>query len=813
MAFQGYPGLGLLVLLGLLTNVIAVSSSHDIASFNRTSFPKGFIFGTASSSYQKDVRIMKKMNLDAYRFSISWSRVLPKGKLSGGVNQEGIEYYNKLINRLLGKGIKPFVTMFHWDLPQALEDEYGGFLSPQIVDDFRDYAELLFKEFGDRVKHWITLNEPWSYSYGGYAAKALAPGRCSAWQNLNCTGGDSGTEPYLVSHHELLSHAAAVELYKKKYQAAQKGVIGITIVSHWFVPFSNAKRDQKAAERAVDFMLGWFLNPLINGDYPQSMRSLVKDRLPKFTKEQSKLAASSWLFVYPRGFRDLLLYIKKKYHNPLIYITENGIDEFNNATLSLKEALVDPQRIDYYHKHLLYLHRAIKDGVNVKGYFAWSLLDNFEWSSGYTVRFGINFVDYKNGNKRYPKHSARWFKNFLKNHDTASFNRTSFPKGFIFGTASASYQVQQKKMAKDQVYGTLTLMNIQRSVDLKFGRASQRSDGLILDLLLKFGCASQKSDGLILDVLPKGPLKLNLDVLPKGPLKLNFERASQRSDGLKFGRASQRSDELKFGCASQRSDGLKLDILPREVQWIEVWTCFLEVQGFEFWTCFPEIHGFEFGRASQRSMDLNLDVLPRVVSMAPKRKSTLARNPLRSGASSSFDFAPLFLWFRDDDAHKAFSENFSRCGIHSERQVILTDFADTDLPTVIHSRGWESLCDVLVTCPLMIIQEFYSNMHQIDPLVPLFFTCIRDSASCDKLIFPSAIARILHHFSIPLPAFDLFTFMCAIDYAIIKCNEAQFRSEQKDSAPSTRPTPSRFAHSTSAPTSSTSDVSLGDIMA
>ncbi|KAL4612081.1 hypothetical protein ACB092_08G173100 [Castanea dentata] len=212
-------------------------------------------------------------------------------------------------------------------------------------------------------------------------------------------------------------------------------------------------------------MLGWFLNPLINGDYPPSMRSLVKDRLPKFTKEQSKLvkgsfdfiglnyytanyaayapqptgdrasfttdssanlttsrngipigppAASSWLSVYPRGFRDLLLYIKRKYHNPLIYITENGIDEFNNATLSLKEALVDPQRTDYYHKHLLFLHRAIKDGANVKGYFAWSLLDNFEWSSGYTVRFGINFVDYKNGNKRYPKHSARWFKNFLK---------------------------------------------------------------------------------------------------------------------------------------------------------------------------------------------------------------------------------------------------------------------------------------------------------------------------------------------------------------------------------------------------------------
>nr|XP_023885393.1 beta-glucosidase 12-like isoform X1 [Quercus suber]XP_023885394.1 beta-glucosidase 12-like isoform X2 [Quercus suber] len=505
MAIQSYLVLGLLVLLGLLTNVIAVRYP---ASLNRTSFPEGFIFGTAAAAYQyegaakedgkgpsiwdtythehpdwikdgnnadvavdqyhlykKDIRIMNKMNLDAYRFSISWSRVLPKGKLSGGVNREGIEYYNKLINRLLSRGIKPFVTIYHWDLPQALDDEYGGFLSPKIMDDFRDYAELLFKEFGDRVKHWITLNEPWSFSNGGYAEKSLAPGRCSTWQNLNCTGGDSGIEPYLVTHHELLSHAAAVEVYKKKYQATQKGVIGITLISHWFVPFSNAERDQRAAQRGLDFMLGWFMDPLTNGDYPHGMRSLVKDRLPKFTKEQSKQlngsfdfiglnyytakyaayapqpngdrasyltdasanlttsrngiligppAASNWLYVYPSGFRDLLLYVKKKYHNPLIYITENGYDEFNNSTLSLKEALADSIRIDYHDKHFVYLNRAIKEGVNVKGYFAWSLLDNFEWSSGFSVRFGLNFVDYKNGNKRYPKHSARWFKNFLK---------------------------------------------------------------------------------------------------------------------------------------------------------------------------------------------------------------------------------------------------------------------------------------------------------------------------------------------------------------------------------------------------------------
>ncbi|QCE14349.1 beta-glucosidase [Vigna unguiculata] len=147
-------------------------------------------------------------------------RNLPKGKLSGGINHEGINYYNNLINELLANGIKPFVTLFHWDLPQVLEDEYGGFLSPLIVKDFRDYAELCFKEFGDRVKYWVTLNEPWSYSQNGYASGVMAPGRCSAWMNSNCTGGDSSTEPYMVTHHQLLAHAAVVRLYKAKYQVS-----------------------------------------------------------------------------------------------------------------------------------------------------------------------------------------------------------------------------------------------------------------------------------------------------------------------------------------------------------------------------------------------------------------------------------------------------------------------------------------------------------------------------------------------------------------------------------------------------------------
>ncbi|WJX63614.1 Beta-glucosidase 12 [Trifolium repens] len=493
------------------------SNNLDVTSLNRSSFPKEFIFGTSTSAYQyegaskedgkgtsiwdtfthkypdkiidrsngdvaidgyhrykEDVGIMKYMNLDAYRLSLSWSRILPNGRISGGINQEGITYYNNYINELIANGIEVFLTLFHWDLPQALEDEYGGFLSPRIVSDFRDYAELCFKEFGDRVKYWITVNEPSTYTTAGYAIGMFPPGRCSDWQNLSCTGGDSGTEPYLVAHHLLLAHAAAVQVYKTKYQVplllksqttSQKGWIGIALQAYWFVPFSNSESDKRAAERSIDFMLGWFLAPLTTGDYPQNMRSLVGRRLPKFSQEQARLindsfdfiglnyytsryaadaphlnntrpcyltdsltnvtterngipigpkGASDWFYSYPMGFKKVLVYIKEKYNNPLIYVMENGIDENNDPTLSLDEALNDIHRIKYYHDHLLYLQSAIRIGVNVKGYFAWSLLDNFEWVEGYTVRFGMNFVDYNDNLKRYQKLSAQWFKNFLK---------------------------------------------------------------------------------------------------------------------------------------------------------------------------------------------------------------------------------------------------------------------------------------------------------------------------------------------------------------------------------------------------------------
>ncbi|KAJ8770874.1 hypothetical protein K2173_021789 [Erythroxylum novogranatense] len=473
----------------LLLFSLVVAPSYGAGSFKRTDFPEGFVFGTASSSYQYEGAVNEggkgptswdnftrrypgrccsdeNMGLDAFRFSISWARILPKGKASGGVNKEGIQFYNNLINELLANGIKPFVALFHWDLPQALEDEYGGFLNAKIVEDFRNYSDICFKEFGDRVKNWLTINEPTTFTLQGYATGVQAPGRCTPLppRTANCTEGDSGTEPYIVGHNILLAHAAAVKLYREQYQKTQQGQIALTLVSDWFVPKTDSEADKIAAERMVNFTLGWFLEPLTFGDYPGTMKSLVGERLPKFTEEQSNMvkgsfdflgmnyytamfaadnptnyskssyltdsrveisfdrngepigrqAGSFWLHYYPTGLKNLLLHAKKYYSPSTIYITENGVDEINNTTLPLEQQLADEWRIDYHFSHLTSVQEAIKEGVNVKGYFAWTLLDVFEWASGFTVRFGINYVDFNGGFKRIPKQSARWFQTMLK---------------------------------------------------------------------------------------------------------------------------------------------------------------------------------------------------------------------------------------------------------------------------------------------------------------------------------------------------------------------------------------------------------------
>ncbi|KAH9774622.1 Beta-glucosidase 17 [Citrus sinensis] len=416
--------------------------------FNRTSFPAGFIFGAGSAAYQSE------------------GAALEDGR--------GPSIWDTFVRE--HPDIKPFVTLLHFDPPQALEEEYGGFLSPKIVlilvvttgrgacrKDFVDYGDFCFKTYGDRVKLWASMNEPNGMVMNGYNGGSFAPGRCSNYVG-NCTAGDSATEPYIAAHNMLLSHGALVNLYKHKYQPYQMGKIGITILTHWFEPKFKTAASRQAASRARDFFFGWFADPVTFGNYPESMRRIVGKRLPKFTEGESKLVKGSfdflavnyyttnyadaapppnafqlsytadrqvnltterdgvpvgsptalgWLFVHPKGLQELLLYLKKKYNNPTIYITENGLAD--DASLPLKVALKDSMRIRYLHSHLQYLLKAIKEGVNVKAYYIWTFWDDFEWDAGYTVRFGITYVDFKNNLTRYLKYSAYWFKMFLLN--------------------------------------------------------------------------------------------------------------------------------------------------------------------------------------------------------------------------------------------------------------------------------------------------------------------------------------------------------------------------------------------------------------
>ncbi|THG03572.1 hypothetical protein TEA_022949 [Camellia sinensis var. sinensis] len=410
MATRGLHHLSFLILACILSSTDCAKQSYESAeTLNRSSFPAGFVFGASSASYQSEGAAFQ----DGRGLSIwdTFTNNYPEGKISGGVNRLGVQFYNNLINEVLSHGLQPYVTLFHWDLPQALDDDYGGFLSPKIVDDYLDYVDFCFTTFGDRVKHWLTLNEPYEFTVYGYGSGIYAPGRCSEYIG-NCTSGNSATEPYIVGHHLILSHAAAVTLYREKYKVSQKGEIGITLSSKWIVPFSKNTANQKAAQRALDFMLGWFLHPMTYGDYPKIMKSLVGNRLPNFTELESQIlknsydflginyytsfyaanavffnisklsvttdnrvinsdvkngvpigepTALSWLHICPKGIGKVVLYIKHNYGNPPIIITENGVAEANNPTLSLKESLEDELRITYHYEHLTYLLKAIKE--------------------------------------------------------------------------------------------------------------------------------------------------------------------------------------------------------------------------------------------------------------------------------------------------------------------------------------------------------------------------------------------------------------------------------------------------------------------
>ncbi|XP_021808445.1 beta-glucosidase 13-like [Prunus avium] len=604
------------VTAGAFTLQVNLSSSTFLEELNisKSDFPSDFIFGVGTAAaqtegspneggrgqsvwdyrakilpgshivsavdgykrYKEDILLIKDLGVNSYRFSISWTRILPNGSLSGGINQEGVDHYNSLIDELVKNGITPFVTILHFDLPQAVEDKYGGYLNRSFVDDFRDYSELCFKLFGDRVKHWFTFNEPRIIASYGYELGIAPPGRCSLPKDIcvfkspvpgKCLmtvgpcnfGGNSSTEPYVVAHNLILAHANVAKLYREKYQAKQKGEVGIVLVTPYYVPFSKSQEDQDAANRLFDFYLGWFMDPFVFGEYPKSMRELVKERLPEFTEEEKVMVKGSLDFLainyyassyaknkppssnevlrytldvaaeiidgkdapglghgnwpegleklmnyikdkynnpkvyiaeneypksmrelvkerlpefteeekvmvkgsldflainyyassyaknkppssnevlrytldvaaeiidgkdapglghgnWPEGLEKLMNYIKDNYNNPKVYIAENGIAGVRNDALDLNVQLNDVSRIIYVVRHLYRLNKAIKNGVNVKGYFHWTLMDDFEWGMGFRTRFGLYYVDFNRNYTRIPKNSVLWFHNFL----------------------------------------------------------------------------------------------------------------------------------------------------------------------------------------------------------------------------------------------------------------------------------------------------------------------------------------------------------------------------------------------------------------
>lgn len=434
-------------------------------------FPKDFVWGTGTSSYQvegawnvdgkgesiwdrfshtpgkvkngdtgdvacdhynrfaEDILLAKKLNLNSYRFSISWPRVQPNGR--GEFNQHGLDFYDRIVDACLQNGITPFVTLYHWDLPQALED-IGGWGNRDVCKYFADFAAKCVERYGDRVKHWTTFNEPWCTSYLGYESGYHAPGK---------------KDPKLaaqVAHNLLLAHGMAAEAMRK---VALKPIeVGIVLNLSITEPFhADDPEDVALAEAAWRRDCGAYLDPLYRGTYPADHAAKIgdlqdgdlkiinqkldflginyysrgiacKSELP-YPIPGSTYTAMGWE-VSPWALRGLLSRIYKEYGNPVLYVTENGAS-YDDVIEG--ERVADTQRLDYIREHVRQVALTIKEGVPIQGYFAWSLMDNFEWAEGYSRRFGIVYVDFQT-QKRTIKDSGHWFA------DAAKKNRVSLKK-------------------------------------------------------------------------------------------------------------------------------------------------------------------------------------------------------------------------------------------------------------------------------------------------------------------------------------------------------------------------------------------------
>jgi beta-glucosidase len=378
--------------------------------------------------YQNDVALMRKLGLRSYRFSVSWSRVLPEGR--GTVNPKGLDFYSRLVDALLAAGIQPNLTLYHWDLPAALDDR-GGWLNPDIADWFAEYARVLFRALGDRVKLWATLNEPWVVVDAGYLHGVHAPGHHNWF------------EAPIASHNLLRAHGRAVQAFR----ADGHGQVGIVVNLEPKYPASSSAEDKAAVERADAYMNRHYLDAIFRGSYPEPLAEIFGEAWPRFAaadlelirqpidflginyykrgvtrydpvtlplrastvrQPQNQHTEMGWDWeVFAPGLTRILLWVRERYGDIPLYITENGAAFYDPPTPT--DARVDdPLRVDYLRLHLLAACDALRQGVNLRGYYAWSLLDNYEWAAGYEKRFGLIHVDFASL-VRTPKSSAAYY--------------------------------------------------------------------------------------------------------------------------------------------------------------------------------------------------------------------------------------------------------------------------------------------------------------------------------------------------------------------------------------------------------------------
>lgn len=388
--------------------------------------------------YRDDVALMKSLGLQVYRFSVAWPRILPHGR--GAVNQKGLDFYRRLVDELLANDILPFVTLYHWDLPQVLEDE-GGWPVRSVAEAFVEYAGVVTEALGDRVKHWITHNEPWCASFLDYQIGLHAPGRTSWYDGI------------AAAHHLLLSHGWAVPVIRQNSPNCE---VGITLNFTPAYPASRSAADLAETQLRDGYANRWFVDPLYNRQYPADMVASYIDRgyLPHgmdmvhpgdleaiatptdflgvnfYTRqvvrseaipEEQNLPATivaapkaEWTEmdweIYPKALYDLLVRLEFDYQPNKLYVTENGASYSDG--LGDDGRIHDTRRLEYLRAHFAAAHRAIAAGVPLAGYMVWSLLDNFEWAEGYLQRFGIVYVDYET-QQRTPKDSALWFRDVI----------------------------------------------------------------------------------------------------------------------------------------------------------------------------------------------------------------------------------------------------------------------------------------------------------------------------------------------------------------------------------------------------------------